>query len=275
MASIEPGLTPDADVNAKIDACAADNPCEGAWQASYAYAADRAYDLAVYQALQMIAFGVMQYASADRTADMQYEIADRQMIIAEEEYQRYKDVYIECEEALNAEVCALVRPTVEYGQVRASALRAVTKQFSLQRAKMLRVRKRFCAVDTLHDVCDLNKTEALVSIAAMQAATKAAEERRDFLENERWTKKTWGVSLGRQVMTGQSDIYAGAMGLASDAVGARGNAMRGLLGTLSGAVGGILNASYGPQINAPTVFGINQSSAFDTRWGRFNGGKIS
>lgn len=271
---IEPGLEPDQDIINRIDDCAADNPCEASWQAAYAYAADRAYDLAVYQALQMIAFGVLQYASADRTADMQYDIADRQMSIAEEEYARYKEVFVPCEEALNAEVCALEQVPVEYDLYGNRAVRDVRKAFSIARQQLNRARRRYCFSDLQRDLCDTGKAEALAVVAARNAAYREAEARRDQLDKDRWTKKTWGVELGRRVMTGQADIYSGAMGLAADAVGARGNAMRSLLGTLSGAVGAVMNANYAPQINAPSVFGIGQGSTFSTHWGNFAGGTI-
>lgn len=272
---IDPPLEPSEEVNAKIDACAADNPCEAAWQASYAYAADRAYDMAVYQALQMIAFGILEYTSADRTADMQYEIADRQMIIAEEEYERYKEVFIPCEEALNEEVCAIEQVTVEYNFRADRATRDVRRQFGVARRMRQRQRNKYCIADLERDLCNLAKTETLAVVAARDAAYRAAEERRDELEDERWTKKTWGVSLGRSVMTGQSDIYAGAMPYATKAVGAQGNAMRNLLGTLSGAVSNIMTANYAPQINAPSVFGVRPGSQFQTHWGNFNGTTIT
>lgn len=272
---VEPPLEPNEEVSAKIEACAADNPCEAAWQASYAYAADRAYEMAVYQALQMIAFGVLEYASADRTADMQYEIADRQMVIAEEEYSRYKEVFVPCEEALNEEVCALTQVEVDYSFRADRATRDVRRQFGVARRKMQRARNKFCLADLSRDMCNLEKAEAISVVAARDVAYREAEERRDQLEDERWTKKTWGVDLGRQVMTGQAGIYQGAMGLAANAVGARGNAMRNLLGTLSGAVSGVLSASYAPQINAPSVFGVKPGSQFQTHWGNFNGTTIT
>ena len=271
----EPGLEPNEDVSAKIDACAADNPCEAAWQASYAYAADRAYEMAVYQALQMIAFGILEYASADRTADLQYEIADRQMRIAEEEYARYKEVFIPCEEALNEEVCALEDVIVEYDFRADRAQRDVRRQFGVARRKMQRVRSKFCLADLGRDMCNLEKAETLAVVAARDAAYRRAEERRDQLENERWTKKQWGVALGRDVMTGQSTIYQSGMGLATQAVGAQGNAMRNLLGTLSGSVSSIMAANYAPQINAPSVFGVRPGSQFQTHWGNFNGTTIT
>lgn len=274
MSNIDPPLSPDAEINAKINACAADNPCEGAWQASYAYAADKAYDMAVFQALQMIAFGVMQYASADRTADQQYDIADRQMVIAEEEYQRYKDDFIPCETAFVEEQCAIAKPVVEY-TIRADRVtRDVRKQFALSRQILGRARTRFCLVDYTHDLIDLGKAEALAIVAARSQAYREAEERHDQLDAKRWDRRTWAINLGREVMTGQSNIYSGAMGAASDAVGTRGNAMRNLLGTLSGAVSAIGVANYGPQINAPSVFGVNQSWSGETHWGSFKGGSI-
>lgn len=272
---VDPGLEPNEEVNAKIEACAADNPCEAAWQASYAYAADRAYDMAVYQALQMIAFGILEYASADRTADLQYEIADRQMVIAEEEYARYKEVFVPCEEALNAEVCALDAVVVEYDFRADRAQRDVRRQFGVARRMRMRARNKFCIADLDRDLCNLAKAESLAVVAARDAAYRRAEERRDQLEDERWAKKTWGVNLGRQVMTGQSSIYQGAMGIAAQAVGAQGNAMRNLLGTLSGAVSNIMTANYAPQINAPSVFGVRPGSQFQTHWGNFNGTTIT
>lgn len=268
-------LEPDEEIIARINACAEDNPCEASWQASYAYAADKAYELAVYQALTTIAFGVMQYASADRTADQQYDIADRQMVIAEEEYARYKELFIPCEEAFVEEQCAIEKPTAEYA-IRANRItRDVRKQFAIERQKLGRARRRFCLADYAHDLLDMSKAEALAVVAARSAAYREAEERHDLLDAKRWDKRTWAINLGREVMTGQSGIYTSGAGMAYDAVGARGNAMRNLLGTLSGAVSAIMTANYAPQINAPSIMGgVGPGWTGTTHWGNFDGRTI-
>lgn len=78
----------------EISACGGNDPCAAGWQAAYVWHSDQLYKLAVYQALQQVAFGALEFASNDRTADLQYDIADRQMSIAEEEYARYKIIIL-------------------------------------------------------------------------------------------------------------------------------------------------------------------------------------
>lgn len=271
-AVIIPGIS--TDVDATISACQGDNPCEAGWQAAYAYASDRAYQLSIYQALQGIAFGVMQYASADRTADKQYDIADRQMVIAEEEYQRYKDHYVACEDALAAEICALTIPDTAYDTYADRAQRDVTKTFSLQRQKTQRARNKYCVSDLLTDLCRIGKAETLAIVAARDAAYREAEQRRDVLDERRWNRRVTILEHGRSIQTGQVNTYSSASQLAVNALGARQNSLNNLLGTLSGAVGSVLNYTYGPQINSPSTFGIGQGSAFNTHWGSFNGGTV-
>ena len=242
MAVIDPAAISDTILNNAITACAAENACEAAWQASYAYAADQAYKLAIFQALQGIAFGVLQYASADRTADQQYDIANRQMVIAEEEYARYKAQYAPCEDALRAEICALELPTVDYDTRADRALRDVRIQFSNTRRQNERSRSRYCMSDQLFLECELNKAEALAVIAARDTAYRYAEAYQDTLDARRWERRVTMFGFGRDIMSGQSNTYTGSMGAASDALSARQGAYDNLLSTISGSLGAVGNA---------------------------------
>ena len=273
---VSPVTIPNMDsTDIPLSECKAQDPCKAAWAAAYAYAADKAYELAVYQALQGVAFGILQYASADRTADLQYDIADRQMKIAEEEYARYKEVYVACEDALARESCALTVPAVEYDLYASRAIRDVRRDFALAREKLQRMRTRFCFSDLQENLCDLERSEALAMIAARDNAYRQAEARQDILDDRRYNRRRDIVTQGRNIMTGQSDMYNSGMNDAIGAIGARGNAMRELLGTLSGAVGTALNYSYGPQINQPGMFMGGRDSGFQTRWGTFTNGSFT
>jgi len=242
MAVIQPGAVDAGQVDSAISACEADNPCEAAWQTSYVYAADQAYRLAIFQALQGIVFGALQYASADRAADLQYDIADRQMRIAEEEYQRYKDNYVECEDALAAEICALVLPPIDYDTRADRATRDVRREYSLLRRNLTRTRARYCLSDQMREYCDLEKAEALAVVQARDITYRYAEAYQDVLDERRWTRRMAVVTMGRNIMSGQSSDYQSGMQGASMAIQARQDAFSLLLGQISGGIGAIANA---------------------------------
>jgi hypothetical protein len=177
------------------------------------------------------------------------------MRIAEEEYARYKTLYIPCEDALAAEICAMECEEVDY-EIRADrAERDVRRQYSMARSKLERARMRYCAHDMLADICDMEKEEALAVVMVRDIAYRYAETYRDILDERRWTRRVTILQHGRNIMTGQSSMYdVGAQG-ASAALQARGDAMQTLLGQVHGAIGGIANARSG---NRKVHYQINQ-----------------
>lgn len=237
-----------------VNACSSNDPCQAAWQCTYEYYADKQFDMAKYQALLGLAFGVLQYASADRTADLQYDIANRQMLIAEEEYQRYKDTWIECEEAYVTEVCAIEVCEVEYDLYGDRAERDVRKKFSIAREKLFRNRSRYCASDTLYKMCEMEKAESLAAIATRDNAYRYAEQRRDYYDNIRHDRRMTVINLGRSVMTGQANIYQAASGQAIAALSAGNLGRQNALATIFGSASGLLNA-YGATQISPFPYG--------------------
>jgi hypothetical protein len=202
------------------------------------------YALSVFQAIQSVAFGALEFASADRTADKQYDIANRQMIIAEEEYARYKSIYVECEDALAAEICAMECAEADYDTRADRATRDVRRQFSMARATVQRARLRYCAADMFTDLCDMSKAEALAVVQARDIAYRYAETYRDILDQRRWERRLAILQHGRNIMTGQSSVYDSGSGGAINALTARQEARSNALGTLSGAIGSVINAGY-------------------------------
>lgn len=176
--------------------------------------------MAQWQAALGTLFAFLQYQSADRTADLQYDIANRQMLIAEEEYDRYKCVYVACEDRLAAEICAETVPEVEYDVYADRALRDVRKQFGLLEEKLSRSRRRYCASDHYRRGCELQKSEALAVIAARESAYRYAEARQDFLEDRRWSRRLNILQHGRNIFSGQSATYNSGSGLATNALAA-------------------------------------------------------
>lgn len=267
----------DVDICAAVQACAGNNPCEAAWQATYTYQADRAYDMAKIQALLGLAFGYLQYQSADRTADRQYDIANRQMCIAEEEYARYKCVYVECEDSLAAEVCAETLPEVDYDVYADRALRDVRKTFTIAREKLSRKRSRYCISDALKNDCQMEKAEALAVIAARESAYRYAEKRRDYLEERRFERRKVIFQHGRNIMTGQSTVYQTGLGLATQALGAAGQARNDLYAGLGGIAQGLLGSYYQTVNPFPYGSGYTGSGATTTggSTGAFTNGSAS
>lgn len=243
------------DVCAAIQACGNDDPCAASWHATYQYYADRQFDMAQWQALLGVAMAVLQYTSADRTADLQYDIADRQMSIAEEEYCRYKSIYVPCEDALLAEVCAEMIPEVQYDVYADRALRDVNKQFDLLRQRLARTRSRYCMADNLRSHCELEKAQALTTIAARDAAYRYAESRRDYLEARRWERRTRMLGHGRDIFAGQSNAYNSGSGQAIQALQSGQNARNQIFSNLYGIGNSLINSYYN-QFFSPTPFGV-------------------
>lgn len=232
-----------------VAACSGDNPCEAAWQATYLYYADRQFDMAKVQALLGLLYGYIQYESADRTADRQYDIANRQMAIAEEEYARYKCVYVECEDRYASELCAIQYPTVDYELYADRLERDVRRKFATARQTMDRVRSRYCIADHLRLSCKMAQAEALSVVAARDTGYRYAETRHDVLEARRHARKMDMVKMGRDIKTDQSTDYSGSMSYATNALGNKLAARSSLYSTIFGVGQGLLNSYYTANIN--------------------------
>lgn len=251
---------PDSD----IAACAGSGePCTAAWQKVYTYYADKQWEMAKVQALLGLLYGYVQYKSADRTADRQYDIANRQMVIAEEEYARYKCVYVECEDRYATEICAMQLPDTEYEFYADRLERNVRKKFSYARNKIMRHRSRYCVADTLNTLCKMEKAETLSVVAARDTGYRFAEARRDVLEERRHSRKMDMVKMGRDIKTDQSTDYSGAMGSASAALGNGLAAKKSLYDTVFGVGQGLLGSYYATQIS-PFPYGTGYTGASTT-----------
>lgn len=237
------------DICQAVRDCSGNNPCEAAWQATYTYYADKQFDMAKWQSLLGLAYGYLQYKSADRTADRQYDIANRQMKIAEEEYARYKCIYVECEDRYSSEICAEALPDVDYNTHANRLERDVHKKFSLARSKLMRSRRKYCLPDTLMTMDQMERAEALAAVAARDTAYRYAESRQDFYEDRRHSRRMDIFTHGRNIMTGQNGTYAGAMGYATRAIGAQGQAKSSLYNTIFGVGQNMLNSYYATQIS--------------------------
>ena len=244
----DPSGIDEADLDTYISDCASNDHCAASWQAAYVWHSDQMYRLAIYQALQAVAFGILEFASADRTADLQYDIADRQMRIAEEEYARYKENYVECEDALAAEICAMECAEADYETRADRATRDVRKQFSIAKANVQRNRMRYCAADMFLDLCAMEKAEVLAVVQARDIAYRYAETYRDILDQRRWERRVTILQHGRNIMTGQSSIYDSGASGAISALSAAQEARTNLFGTLSGALGSVINAGSARRI---------------------------
>lgn len=252
------------DVGSDIASCKSDNPCEAAWQATYTYYADRQYSMAWIQALLGLLYGYLQYKSADRTADQQYDIANRQMSIAEEEYARYKCVYVECEDNYSSEICAMQLPTVDYAIYADRLERDVRKKFSNARNKLIRSRSRYCVADTLGALCDMEKAEALSLVAARDTGYRYAEARRDVLDERRHSRRMEIFTHGRNIKTDQSNSYISGMTQASSALANELAAKSSLYNTVFGVGQGLLN-SYYIKTNNPFPYGTGYTGTGGAR----------
>lgn len=257
------------------DYAAHDTTQQDAWRAAYEDAAEKARAAAFYQAAQAVVIAGIQAAAADNAADKQYDIANRQMQIAEEEYQRYKDHFICVEHALADDACVDELYAPDYETRANRAIVDVRKQFSEARSKLSRIRSRYCLADFSRDLCDLEVQEAKAIAAAKDAAYRYEETEQKAYDDRRFNRRIQVSNLGRNIQAQQVATYTGAMDLANQSIATRLGGINNFLGALSGGISGMIQANMQSQL-APSVYtnmyaGVNAPNPYGSAY-NFNYG---
>lgn len=223
------------------------------WRESYDKAAEAAKDAAFYQALQAVVIAGLQAAASDHAADKQWDIANRQMSIAEDEYARYKDHFICNEHKLADEACAITVPVANY-TVRANRAAAdLRRQFSVARNSLMRSASRYCIHDVAHTLGELADKEARAIASARDAAYRYEEDRAQTLSDNRFNRAVSVANIGRGIQGAQLNAYSGAMTMANNAIGTRLSGINNFLGAVSGGISGLVQANLAARIS-PSPF---------------------
>ena len=242
--------TPDASIG---DYVAHDVIQQQLWRESYDNAATAAKDAAFYQALQAVVIAGLQAAASDHAADRQWNIANRQMSIAEEEYTRYKEHFICNEHNLADEACELTVPEANY-DVRANrAAVDIRRQFSVARSSLLRGASRYCMHDASHTLGELAAQEARAISAVRDAAYRYEEDRAQALSDSRFNRAIQVANIGRGIHGAQINTYSGAMQMANNSIGTRLGGINNFLGAMSGGISGMVQANLAARIS-PSPF---------------------
>lgn len=235
------------------------------WVDAYRFAAGEARQAAFYQAAQAVIIAGIQAAAADHAADRQWDIANRQMTIAEEEYARYQLHFFCNEHNMADEACALEIPIANYDRRANRALHDIRRQFNNQRRMMARNRSRYCLVDFTRQLGMLSASEARATAAARDAAYRHEETHVRALSDVRFSRQQIVFGLGRGIFAGQDSSYSGAMGLASDSVATRLSGLNNLFGAISGGFSGMIQANYANRIaNSPFMNSYSGATPFNS-----------
>lgn len=225
-----------------------DSTMQNNWREDYRYAAELAKEAAFYQAAQAVIIAGIQAAAADYAADKQYDIADRQMKIAEDEYARYKEHFFCNEHAMAKEACDIEVPEADYETRANRAMADVRREFAAARRKMSRSRSRYCLADFSRTLCALEASEARAIASARDTAYRFEEKHVRALDDVRWARKKDVFALGRGIMEHQSSTYSSAMALASDSLATRLGGINNFLGAVSGGIQGMIQSNYAARV---------------------------
>lgn len=224
------------------------------WSESVKYEANQRLAMAVLSQLAQQYFAEKAMEAAKDAAEKQYDIANRNMTIAEEEYQRYKDHFICNENKMGEEACLPWDENPDYAAAESRATRNARLAFGPQWGALERNRSRYCACDSLHDACDLAAEEAKALVSARNASyqienanSRVAREYYDNFRNSIF-------SLGRGLQTNQLSTYSTAGVSASNALGALAQAKIERYGAAAGGINNVLSAYFTPRINNPQVY---------------------
>lgn len=224
------------------------------WVAEYRYQSNQLLAMATLSQLAQQYFADKALEASKDAAEKQWNIANRQMEIAEAEYERYKERFFCNEHNMAAEACEPFEGDPQYEIAAIRATRNARISFAPQYRAYQRARSRYCMCDDLADFCDLDKEEALATVAARNFAFEAedvrANRRREYYDNFRQNV----ANFGREIQTTQLNTYAGAMPTAVAATNLVANARRERYATWAGGINNVLSAYFSPRIAAPQVY---------------------
>ena len=225
------------------------------WVAAYKYAADQQLAMMLLStAAQQFLATKAENAALD-AADKQYDIANRQMVIAEEEFARYKEKYYCVENALTARACEPFAENPDYDLAENRAVRAARLAFAPQYEVMKRARARYCGCDNQRDLCDVATRESEAVMAAITTSYREEDSRAyaRFTAYVAYQKEIFGN--GRGVFNDQSALYTGAMATAITAIDAAAQARVNRYAAAGQGINQVLTAYFAPRIAAPGVYG--------------------
>lgn len=224
------------------------------WIDAYKYQADQMLAMAVLSQLAQQYFADKSLDASLDAASKQFDIANRQMLIAEEEYERYKTRFFCNEHNMAQEVCEVFDENPQYDVAAARATRNARISFAPQHVLYQRARSRYCACDSLADFCDLSKEEALATVAARNFAFEAedvrANRRKETYDNFRLQVS----NLGRGIQTTQLNTYASAMPTAVAAIQSTADARIARNAIWAGGINNVLSAYFTPRVSAPQAY---------------------
>lgn len=220
-----------------------------AYIAAWNQASADARAAAFYQAAQQVIIAGIQAAAAQYAADRQFDIADRQMNIAEAEFERYQEHFVCVENKLADEACEEEKYEPDYDTKSARAIVDVRKQFDLARKRLTRLRSRWCLDDFSKDLCDLETREAQAIAAAKDAAYRHEEAYAQAQCDARFNRATQVSNIGRGIQATGISTFAQGANNALGAVQTQLNGFNNVLGALSGGLSGIIQTQFAPSVN--------------------------
>lgn len=215
---------------------------------------------AAYAAAQTLLAGNALEAANDQ-AEKQYDIANRQQIIADDEYKRYTQHFAPCEDTTVDTECA--RP--EYVEdIETEATRAVVdvrKQFALARLQLERRRVRYCVGSIIASERTLAIEEAVAVAAAKEKVRRYLEQRQEQRRDKYFNRKLQLFNLGRGLKADAlSEMSAASIADSRGAdieLAARNQYYGAILSSVGGLLGaGVSAASSFPLQGRRSSFGI-------------------
>lgn len=237
------------------------------WIEAYKYSADQQLAMTVLSQLAQQYFADKSLEASLDAAAKTYEIANRQMLIAEAEYDRYTTRFFCNEHDLAAEACEVFDENPDYVTASARAVRNSRLAFAPQYRAIQRQRARYCRCDTDKDYCDLANEEAMATVAARNFAYEAedarAQQRRSYHDEFRFKV----AQLGRGIMTTQNSIYQGAMPTAVNSINSAAKARIDRYAIAAGGINSVLSAYFSPRIAAPQAYMGGGGGGFSSSYG--------
>ncbi|WP_333679857.1 hypothetical protein [Dyella sp.] len=210
---------------------------------------------AAYAAAQVL-LAEKSYDAAKDAADKQYDIANRQQTIADDEYARYSAHFAPCENATIDAECARPEYTEDIETEANRAVADIRRQFTVARQQLQRRRQRYCVGPMLAQERQLAIEEARAVADAKEKVRRYLEERQEQRRDKYFNRKLQLFNIGRGIKADAigelNQSLAGVTAGNDIALAARNQYYGAILSSFGGLIGAGMNF-FGGSANGVNV----------------------
>ena len=156
---------------------------------------------AQWASLAATAVAALETAAAIKIANKQYDIADRYYKMAQQKWDRFKDLYMPCERTEMNEACNTPEYEKQYDKSSTDWMNEVNRDFGQARRRIDSLFSTYCICPDPSLAQDMAMMQGIAAADAGNFAYRYEEHRKDAKDDIRWTRRQQALNRGRDLQS--------------------------------------------------------------------------